>query len=431
MIKIYRQSGMTTLLITSMLLIVALLLSLASYKSLFYQIKRTQNEVVARQSHWLAEGGLECGFTIISNEQDATADISNCKTMTDYKLDNLTLSGPNPYLLTSVSSNKKVFKTMEVKGGESSGVVKSSADLYFNGDYSFYPDPGKNAGTNQWQCVLLRYLNNIFIHKDTISGIGSHNLNYANKPYDDFYSGPTDIHTCKTSTTLTESYKTALKTNLKSSFNADIIDESTMDLFKETFGVPSSEWMSIKDGGVFTPINIVEPKECAKEIEAVLTSDKRYVWATGNCSIESGKGFTDLKTKADTLGGIFILVHKGLLSFGGSSELNAVVYHFNDGYSANKATGNDWSSLSIGSTVLSDSMYVPREGTVTPATMKNNVVFYMYGAFVPSGGFILDAENKVSYFNSSVNMSFDGELISELLTPFAKPKWVKGSWNDL
>ncbi|WP_305829912.1 hypothetical protein [Photobacterium leiognathi] len=437
MINKYRQSGMATLLITSVLLIVALLLSLASYKNLFYQIKRTQNEVVARQSHWLAEGGLECGFTIISNEQDATADISNCKTMTDYKLDNLILSGPNPYLLTSVSSNRKVFKTMEVKGGESSGVVKSSADLYFNGDYRFFPDPGKSLGSNKWECVLLRYLNGVFIHDNAAagmtgtSGIGSNDLNYHNSPYDDFYSDPTEVHTCQTATLPSDGYKTPISTQSISNFNADIIDESTMDLFKETFGVPSSEWMSIRDGGVFTPITIVDPTECAQEIETVLTSDKRYVWVTGNCSIESGTGFTDLKSKADTLGGIFILVHKGLLSFGGSSELNAVVYHFNDGYSANKATGNDWSSLSIGTTVLSDTMYVPVEGTVTPATMKNNVVFYMYGAFVPSGGFILDAENKVSYFNSSVNMSFDGELISELLTPFAKPKWVKGSWNDL
>lgn len=61
----HQQSGMTTLLITSMLLIVALLFSLASYKNLFYQIKRTQNEVLARQAHWAAEGGLECGYSLL------------------------------------------------------------------------------------------------------------------------------------------------------------------------------------------------------------------------------------------------------------------------------------------------------------------------------------------------------------------------------
>lgn len=51
------QKGMATLLVTSMLLVVSLLFSLASYKNVFYQIKRTQNEVLVRKAHWLAEGG--------------------------------------------------------------------------------------------------------------------------------------------------------------------------------------------------------------------------------------------------------------------------------------------------------------------------------------------------------------------------------------
>ncbi|HDZ9241636.1 TPA: hypothetical protein RUZ16_003302, partial [Vibrio cholerae] len=57
------QQGVATLLITSILLSVALVVTLGSYKNLFYQIKRAQNEVKARQEHWLAEGGLECGYS--------------------------------------------------------------------------------------------------------------------------------------------------------------------------------------------------------------------------------------------------------------------------------------------------------------------------------------------------------------------------------
>lgn len=58
----HKQQGMATLLVTTMVLVVSLLFSLASYKNVFYQIKRAQNEVMARKAHWLAEGGLECGF---------------------------------------------------------------------------------------------------------------------------------------------------------------------------------------------------------------------------------------------------------------------------------------------------------------------------------------------------------------------------------
>ena len=64
-----RQRGLATLLVTVMLLVVSLIFSLSSYKNIFYQIKRTQNEVMARKAHWLAEGGLECGFSKVMLDQ--------------------------------------------------------------------------------------------------------------------------------------------------------------------------------------------------------------------------------------------------------------------------------------------------------------------------------------------------------------------------
>lgn len=75
-------------------------------------------------------------------------------------------------------------------------------------------------------------------------------------------------------------------------------------------------------------------------------------------------------------------------------------------------------------------MYKPTEGTLSATEIQNKVVFYMYGSFVPSGGFILDTPEYVSYFNASGNFSFDGELITDLLAPFGKPRWVQGSWHD-
>ncbi|MZG79220.1 hypothetical protein E5N05_01065 [Photobacterium sp. CAIM 1938] len=147
----YRQSGMTTLLITSMLLIVALLLSLGSYKNLFYQIKRTQNEVLARQSYWLAEGGLECGYSIIVNNNDKDADVSKCLDIPDYKLDSLSLvPGLNFSSLVSVSGFNKIAKGISNKSFESHGVIKSSADLYFKGSNSLFPDPYKEKTPNNW-----------------------------------------------------------------------------------------------------------------------------------------------------------------------------------------------------------------------------------------------------------------------------------------
>ncbi len=58
------QTGYVVLLVTSVLLLLALAVSLASSKGIFFQIKVAQNEVKARQAHWKAEGGLECVFSI-------------------------------------------------------------------------------------------------------------------------------------------------------------------------------------------------------------------------------------------------------------------------------------------------------------------------------------------------------------------------------
>lgn len=58
------QQGIMTLFMTSLLLSAALVITLGSYKALFYQIKRAQNEVKARQQFWIAEGGLECIFSL-------------------------------------------------------------------------------------------------------------------------------------------------------------------------------------------------------------------------------------------------------------------------------------------------------------------------------------------------------------------------------
>ena len=55
-----KQRGAATLLVAVLLLAAALVISLASYKGVFFQAKRAQNEIEARQLHWKGEGRLEC-----------------------------------------------------------------------------------------------------------------------------------------------------------------------------------------------------------------------------------------------------------------------------------------------------------------------------------------------------------------------------------
>ncbi|PMH37522.1 hypothetical protein BCU68_07865 [Vibrio sp. 10N.286.49.B3] len=56
------QTGMATLVMTTILLSAALMMSLGTYRAMFLQIKLAQNEVKVMQDKWLASGGLECAY---------------------------------------------------------------------------------------------------------------------------------------------------------------------------------------------------------------------------------------------------------------------------------------------------------------------------------------------------------------------------------
>ncbi|WP_311568637.1 hypothetical protein [Photobacterium arenosum] len=60
------QQGMSTLLISSLMLSVAMVFVMTSYSTSFYQVKRAQNTVFSRQAFWLAEGALACGLGLIA-----------------------------------------------------------------------------------------------------------------------------------------------------------------------------------------------------------------------------------------------------------------------------------------------------------------------------------------------------------------------------
>lgn len=56
------QQGAAILLMTLILLALALLMVLASYRMVFLHIKQTQSEFIAQQAYWKAMGLAECAF---------------------------------------------------------------------------------------------------------------------------------------------------------------------------------------------------------------------------------------------------------------------------------------------------------------------------------------------------------------------------------
>ncbi|WP_058120023.1 hypothetical protein [Photobacterium kishitanii] len=414
----HQQSGMTTLLIISMLLIVALLFSLASYKNLFYQIKRTQNEVLARQAHWAAEGGLECGFTEISNNSDVNTNLDVCNRL--FGKQPLTLEiimNDDKSVLISKTDNdyKKITKTIVAGGVKSSGVIKSSADLYFNGESSIFPDPNNKAADLSWECSLLRYKNNIYLHK---SGTKVNNIEFEGASTPPIAGFDLEKNKC------IPEFKT-VNAKKRDDFESDITLDSSLDLFKETFGVDRSQWQIVKDK-VFVDGNESRETKCIDKITTSITAEKRHVWIEGDCKLDG----TDLSLLPQEHGndkGIFILIHNGVLEMNGSAVYKAVIYHFNHEY---VPSGNKWIGTFLDGRQFPDTYMTSDNDSFDKEAFGKKVVAHITGSHRPTGGFMFDTPEQVTYFQYAGMLTYDGELITDLLAPFSKPRWQQGSWHD-
>ncbi|HIF9518242.1 TPA: hypothetical protein ACX6SR_002668 [Photobacterium damselae] len=415
----YHQQGMSTLLITSMLLVVALIFSLASYKNLFYQIKRTQNEVLARQAHWAAEGGLECGFAEISNKSDVNTSLDKCKTVIDGQPLTLSIStNDGRSLLTSETNNKykKITKTIASGGTRSSGVIKSSSDLYFKGSYGVFPDPYKEKSPNKWECIILRYKTNVYLHQDITTHIKNKQFKGApTPPLEGFDINHNKCHVDNMTISATK----------RSEFKADIIQNVDMDIFKETFGVERSKWLEVKQK-YFVDGNKTGGLTCIDKIKESISQEKRHVWITGDCTLDD----IDLKLLPgfnSSEQGVFILVHNGILKMSGTAIYKAIIYHFNNSFTP---TGSQWSGTILDGSIYPDSYKTSDDDNLNAAEFSKKTVAYISGSQRPTGGFMFDTPNQVTYLEYSGLLNYDGKLLSELLAPFGKPRWVEGSWHD-
>ena len=401
----HQQSGMTTLLITSMLLIVALLFSLASYKNLFYQIKRTQNEVLARQAHWAAEGGLECGFAEISNKSDVSTSLDKCKVVIDGQP--LTLSidtDDGKSVLTSKTNYKEITKTIVAGGAKSSGVIKSSADLFFNGNYEISPDYINDIAEDK--CNIIRYQRNIYLNKG-----------YA----------PFATVTNKDEKNICDSNYETKQAKNRSELGKDVYKDIYMDLFKETFGVDRSNWKEVRDKHFFNSDKIIG-SSCIDKITDGMAQGKRHIWITGNCILDD-TALKKLPQVGSNQKSIFILVQNGILSLDGASLYNAMFYLF---VNENISVGTQWDGTAIDPS-RDPKMYATSdedEKEISATVFSSKTIAYLNGSHKPSGGFIFDASGYVIYFRLAIDLSFDDSLIDDLLAPFGKPRWQEGSWHD-
>lgn len=416
----HQQSGMTTLLITSMLLIVALLFSLASYKNLFYQIKRTQNEVIARQAHWAAEGGLECGYSKIRQETNLSNILNPNYFNTSCNSSNLTVNINNidigKYELSAKSNitlaNKEIKKIIVAGSNRSAGTIKATSDLIIDsdgGNSDMYPDPGVKDG-DEYACVLLRYAGKVEI-KGKFANKG---LDWNYPPYNGFYSGDLGQYpNCLTNHESTVVNNIITATNKPSVFGDDYVKDTVFDPFYDTFNVKRAEW---KEGVRDKSTLITGSTNCSNDIADHISADSDRIWVEGDCDLGANVSIIQTAITNAGIAGIVLVVQDGILSVNGAFTLDALVYHFKTPDSSFVPTEAKWEPLSA-------------KGELTLAE-KSYVAYFQNGAFHPKGGYVLDAPGLTAKFRGALNFSFNSDVFKDALEDLKEVKWQQGSWHD-
>ncbi|PSW29603.1 hypothetical protein C9J19_05855 [Photobacterium phosphoreum] len=421
----HQQSGMTTLLITSMLLIVALLFSLASYKNLFYQIKRTQNEVLARQAHWAAEGGLECGFAQIQkagNISDAKPTFSSCES--ELNLSDVNVDVDN-YINSEYDtiSNKLVKKKIKLSSSIT-GAIQSRSDLRLVGSYSISPDVEDIHNDGDYKCIAIRFSNEVKVEGSFISTPPKGNVSY-----DNFISGGNCSKLYKTHT-----YEFSNNWNINQStynnepsgnglFKMDLVRDTLFDPFESFFKDKVENIDNIKNdyeviSGSKNDYEVISGSKSDKDTKSCdyLVSEafklKNKVWVEGDCDLLSAKYLNELNETPRIL-----VIDNGIVAIDSSSSFYGIIYHYinkDSNIYSNEELSKRW-------TLMPSAKFFP-------SYILDNSVFIQRGSFNPSGGMIFDTLNGHTTLISGMTLNFTNEANPN--PPSKKISWQQGSWHD-
>ncbi|PSV44897.1 hypothetical protein [Photobacterium indicum] len=440
------QKGMATLLVTAMLLVVSLLFSLASYKNAFYQIKRTQNEVLARQAHWRAEGGLECAFSEMNASSNLPNDPAYMNTCSNNLVDtDIRFSFPSSNQIRIVSeassgivAKSTVTKTAKFGGGINSTIKMNASVLELTGSQHFVPNPTETfISADNFACQSV-VTSGVVSYISSASGTDEHFLT-TDSTVSHHGGGPGGAITF----TCDSRYRSNLfdTTNIPTGFvvsdlvkGLDIIENTTVDVFQDIFGVDHAEWKTVRSeiaqdskGDIISP-SIVNGKggdavtaqgwitECSKLVEASFLAGNKKIWVDGSCALGANIFGGVVSDKS-----IMLVIHDGFVEFNASGAFNGLLYQY--------------ASIALNA----KSIWEDRVDNITfPVRAFNksdidpnflNVSFFVNGSTYIDGAIGIDAPDRTVRINGSIIPSYNagksGEFINGKLT------WLEGSWYDL
>ncbi|MFH0256203.1 hypothetical protein ACGRL8_03985 [Vibrio rumoiensis] len=428
------QKGAVGLLFTALILVAALTLSLAGYKSTFFQAKRAQNEILSRQNQWAGEGAIECAFTKAQQDRSRTqftqADYLKADCQQPLNLNGIQVVsvGNKKYSLQPVDGGSQpiVQKVMDFSNNRLAGAIQSTADLFTQASTTISPpDPGMET-EDGWECVAVRY-KGVFSPGAGITNQGIGDTIEA--PYVGFDNNGKDC---------AEGYDTQSASSNHQ--EQDLMQDSNLNPFESMFEVSKDNWTQVRDNPKYDFVILngdaavagsssARITDCGQKVKELVDLGHTHIWMEGSCEI-SGANLSGMTQTSQLTDGVLLFVHNGVFSLNGSGNFKGVLFQLNDGFQPSAA---DWVGLeandylnSPGVTVFDHQLKKAYGNNYAPA---NTAAYFQRGSFNFTGGQFLDMDGQLALFHDSLNFSYNEDVIDAVLgtTP---PRWVKGSWRD-
>ncbi|NAW77390.1 hypothetical protein CAG60_00640 [Vibrio sp. V33_P6A3T137] len=413
------QQGIATLLITAVLLSITLVITLGSYKNLFYQIKRAQNEVSARQSYWLAEGGVECLYAYIAQDptritgllKQVPGEVNHCKQQ--LQLDELQLiplenSVYRIYARQGYAQvNKQIYSYTT-----GTGAIQTNANLRLVGDFDIRPEAVGEADENGfYDCVAVRYKYQVVFHSEASSQQSTETESEKNKPksenglrvLDALAENNSELK-CKaeSKTSIPRGQGKDFNTQDSSEFKADFVQDTKFKPFESYFGLAYSteNYHKVKSQHHVITLNGAESKDCITKLHEAFATYKD-VWVVGDCFIHGSFSAPDARS---------LVVENGLFATNGSHVYGGAFFHM---IKNPEVLSNDWQQVPF---------YDAIKHLVT-----GNVVYIDSGAFRPDGGMVFDADGMDVVIHGALNLQFQSNKESHQRSQTISLQ--QGSWH--
>jgi hypothetical protein len=425
-----RETGYSTLVLTSVILLMVLVVALGSYRSIFQYFRIVEHRVMAMQQDWQVEGAIECVFAQSKVGQLFPLDVDECEA----DVGQLNITGHLVKRIHSISGFSALERHFILPSANSTGAVKASTNLILSLDASFMPDPGALDEDLNWQCTSIRYRNQFLAPSVTTF----HPYQLSLTPYAGFPSSQVQQQRCA------DNYHSVGRSS--NSTQHDFYHDSELRPFEDLFGVDESNWfevfanaqvgripLSLDTHGALDTLS-AEPlpeaqfnPDCANDIVSRIEQGNDLIWVYGGCELNEAaiSNINQAISRQFNDSGIILVIHNGLLAIESQQIFQGLVMQFTSPGSA-LVSFSDWQETTLESEV---SYFMAHSSNVylqDPAQIS----YFQIGRFNPLGGLVLSSTNSYAVVEGQLNFQFQRDLIAKPLSHIRPTRWLFGSWGD-